>query len=526
VAEARFDAIVIGAGVNGLTAAATLARAGRRVVVLESSDAIGGQARTVDFAPGFRAPLYDDAGWLPPAVAKGIGVDVPSIAPTVSVSTLHDGRVLSIPTDAGAAANVIRAHSSRDAAAWPGFTARLGKLSGFLAALYQAPAPDVAAASLAELAPLLGLGRRFRALGRDDMTELLRVLPMSVQDFLEDELETPWLRAAVGAGGVRDLRQGPRSGGTSFVLLHHLIGAPSGSVRARGWWTSGPEACVDAAAEAARTAGATIRTSARVASITVADETVTGVVLDGGEAIGAPLVLSTTDPATTLLRLVDPVWLDPELMLAVENIKFRACTAVVQFAVDRLPPEATVTPAALASVTSLSTDLDDIEHAYDAAKYGNVSPEPHVEITCPTMRWPSLAPPGMHIITARVQYVPRTPRDGAWSEDSDRDLADRVTARIGQAIPGFAETVQYRGIFTASDFAGHFGLTDGALTHGELTLDQILFMRPTPALGRYATPIAGLYLAGAGSHPGPGVIGGAGWLAARAALSSRAKVRS
>jgi phytoene dehydrogenase-like protein len=525
VADNRVDAIVIGAGPNGLTAAGTLARAGRRVLVLEAGDAVGGQARAIEFAPGFRAPLESDTGWLPPAVATGLGVGLASSAPSVAVSVAHDGSIRSIPADAAAAAAAIREHSSRDAGHWPDFTRRLRKLAGFLEALYQTPPPDAGASSFSELAALLGLGRKFRALGREDMMELLRVLPMSVHDFLEDEIETPWLRAAVAAGGIRDIRQGPRSGGTSFVLLHHLLGAPLGSVRARSWWHDDPDAFVDAAESAARTAGAVIRTGARVARIVVGDDAVTGVVLASGEEVSARAVVSTTDPASTLLGLVDPVWLDPELMRAVQHIKFRACTAVVQYAVERLPADDTVPEAALASVVSLSPDIDFMERAYDSAKYGGMSPEPHVELTAPTLRWPSLAPRGKHVITARVQYVPRGP-GGDQRQGAVPDLGDRVTAIVARALPGFADSVLHRTVFTAADFRARFGLTDGALTHGELTLDQILFMRPTAGLGRYRTPIAGLYLGGAGSHPGPGVVGGAGWLAARAVLSSHTKVRS
>jgi phytoene dehydrogenase-like protein len=522
--DGPFDAIVIGAGVNGLTAAAALARAGRRILVVEASDSIGGQAQTIELAPGFLAPLDCDTGWLPPSVAKGLGVSVASVEPSSAVAAAHDGDVFTVPTDPRAASAAISKHSSRDAARWPDLAQRMRKLAGFLEALYQAPPPDVAAASISDFASLIGLGRRFRALGREDMTELLRVLPMSVQDFLDDELETPWLRAAVGAGGIRDIRQGPRSGGTSFILLHYLTGAPAGSVRARSWWQDGPDAFVRAAEASARAAGASIRTGAPVSRITVDDDAVTGVALASGEEIAAPVVLSTADPATTLLGLVDPVWLDPELVRGVDNIKFRACTAFVQFAVERLPSG--VDQAALAGIVSLSSSLDAIERAYDAAKYGTVSTDPHVELSSPTLRWPSLAPSGKHILSARVQYVPRAPRDDPWSISRSHDLANQVTAMISRTFPGFGDSVLHRAVYTASDIASRFGLTDGARTHGELTLDQILFMRPTPDLGRFRTPIDGLYLAGAGSHPGPGVVGGAGWLAARAALAQGTKVRA
>lgn len=520
MSASRFDAIVVGGGPNGLVAAAALGKAGRKVIVLERAEVMGGQARTIEFAPGYRAPLGPDSGWMPPAVARGLGLALPSsVEPTVSVSAPHDGTFLSLPCDPQRAADVIRKYSTRDANRWPPFAARLRKLAGFLGELYQRPAPDVDTTSFADVASMLGLGRKFRALGREDMTELLRVMPMSIQDLLDDEFEGEALKAAVGAGGVRDIRQGPRSGGTSFVLLHYLLGAPSGSVRTRGWWRDGPDALVVALDELARRDGATVRTNAEVTRIVVTDDAVAGVELASGEDISAPIVISTTDPRRTL-RLVDPVWWDPDFMHTVEAIKYRGCTSVVHYAVSGLPGVSGLGAAELASVITLTPNLVALERSYDAAKYGAISAEPHVEISVPTVRWPSLAPDGKHIVTAHVQYTPYELRDGMWNNVSASALGHSVAAAIGRALPGFADRVLHMSVLSPRDLATQFAVTDGALTHGEITLDQILFMRPVAGLGRHAMPIDGLYLGGAGAHPGPGIPGGAGWLAARAALSS------
>jgi phytoene dehydrogenase-like protein len=520
--SAAFDAIVLGGGPNGLVAAITLARAGKRVLVLER-DTLADQSALVDFAPGYRAPLtYSDAGWVPPAVLRATGIGAPTMtSPTVGVSVARDGGFLSMPCDAHAAAGVIKGYSSRDAARWSAFAERLGKLASFLGTLYELPPPDVGATSLGELASLIGVGRKFRALGRSDMIELLRVMPMSVQDLVGDEFESETVKAAVGAGGVRDLRQGPRSGGTTFNLLHYLIGAPPGSVRARGWWRESPGAFIAAAESAARAAGVTIRTNAPVARILVKDDVVTGVALANGEEISARIVVSTADPTRTLLGMVDPVWLDPDFLLAVNNIKYRGSTAIVHYALDRLPDVAGLDAQALASIVSLTPHLDVIERAYDAAKYGAVSETPHVELSVPTLRWPSLAPDGKHIVVAHARYVPREPKSGAWTRETADAFGDVVTRTISNALPGFAERVTHRAVLTPADLEERFGATDGAMTHGELTLDQILFMRPVPGWGRHAMPVHGLYLGGWGAHPGPGIIGGAGLLAARAALSSR-----
>ena len=521
------DAIVIGGGSNGLAAAATLGKAGRRVLLLDASDDVGGLSRTTEFVPGFRAsPLALDTGWLPPAVARGIGMGIGDLADTEPsvAATLRSagGELVALPCDPGQAGERIRAFSPRDAERWPGFVARLRALAGFLEALYQLPPPDLDAdLSLGELGPLLGLGRKFRSLGRADMTELLRVLPMSVQDLAEEWFETEALRATIAAAGVRDIQQGPRSGGTSFVLLHHLVGAPRGSVRARGWWRDGPDAFTVTAEALARKAGVSIRLDAPVEHITVKDDAVTGVVLRDGNEISAPVVVSTADPARTLLRLVDPVWLEPEFLHAVRQIKFRGCTAFVMFALDALPPVLGLADpkAALAGFVGVSGTTDALERAYDAAKYGEMPAEPHVEFTVPSLRWPRLAPEGKHVLVARAQYIPFRLRDGAtWTEARSSVLADRVTSLIQRVMPKLAEHVIDRVVLTPADLEAQFGLTEGAASHGEMTLDQILFMRPVAGWGRHAMPISGLYLGGAGAHPGPGILGGAGWLAAKRAL--------
>jgi phytoene dehydrogenase-like protein len=523
---AAYDAIVIGAGSNGLVAAAALGKAGRRVLVVERDEEIGGLCRTSEFAPGFRAPLSVDTGWLPPTIVRGLALpSIDATTPAVVAAVAGEDDALALSAETARAADAIRRYSARDADRWIAFTDRVAKLVGFLEALYQLPPPDVdAAMSLGELAPLVSLGRKFRALGRADMIELLRVLPMSLQDLLDDSFESPLIKAAIAAAGIRDIRQGPRSGGTSFVLLHHLVGARAGSVGARPGWRAGPDAFIAAVAAAARANRVDVRTGARVASIVVRDDAVAGVVLDNGDELSAPVAVSTADPARTLLGLVDPVWLDPEFLHAVRNIKFRGCTAFVRFALDHLPdiPGLDDSSAALTGSVSLTPSLDAMERAYDAAKYGEVSSEPHIEISAPTLRWPSLAPPDKHVLIARAQYAPYDLRGGApWDDTRSCALGETVTSAIERVMPGFADAVLHREILTPADLEARFAITGGAMAHGELTLDQILFMRPVPGWGRYAMPVDGLFLAGAGAHPGPGVLGGAGWLAAKRILRGK-----
>ncbi len=526
-ARPDFDAVVIGGGANGLTAAAVLARAGRSVLLVEQADALGGLGRQLEIAPGFRvSPLETDDGWVPPGVATGLGLTLPPPATVELPVTVAagPGDFLSLAAEPARAAEAIRRHSAADASAWPGFTELLFKLTGFLGALYQHPAPDLEASGLGELLSLAGLGRKLRGLGRERMIELLRVMPMPVQELLDDRFESAAVKAAVAPGGLLGLRQGPRSGGTTFVLLHHLVGAARGSVRGRGR-RAGPLALVEALERAARRYGVVLRTGATVERILVRHDRVTGVALGNGDELATPLVLSSADPARTLLGLVDPVWLDPELLLALRNIKFRGAESRVLYALDGLPsiPGLADPERALQGTVSLTANTTDLERAYDAAKYGHVSERPHVEITVPSLSAPSLAPAGGHVLAARVQFTPHALAAGqAWTGARVAELGDLVTRRVAEFAPDFEGRIRARSVLTPVDLERQYGLTQGALSHGELTLDQILFMRPVAGLGRHATPIDGLYLCGAGTHPGPGIPGGPGWLAARAALHPKA----
>lgn len=520
----RFDAIVLGGDANALAAALVLQRAGRRTVVLVEQETAGGEARSVEFAPGYRvAPLALEAGWLPPRAARGLGITPPPVVyaePQLTVA-VEPGRFLSLSRDVRSAQEAIRAHSAEDAARWPGFVALAGRLAQFLEKVYQHPVPEIDATAPHDLVTALRLGWALRKLGREAIPELLRVIPMSVAEFARDWFTSDVVRAAVVACGVRDIRQGPRSGGTGFVLLHHLVGAPQGSVRRAAYWEAGPDQLLRVLQAAARQAGVTIRTGARVARVHVDDYRVRGVVLSDGEEVAARVVLSAHDPARTLGGFVDSVWLDPEFLHAVAHIKFRGATAFVLYALDGLPevPGLADAPPALAGAVSLTCTPDALERAYDATKYGEVSAEPHVELTLPSLRWSALAPAGRHVAVARVAFAPYRLRDGAGWDARRRDaLGDAVTRAIACVAPAFGDRVVHRAVLAPPDIEREYGFTEGAAAGGELTLDQILFMRPVAGWARYAMPIAGLYLCGAGAHPGPGVAGGPGWLAARQVL--------
>ena len=524
--SASFDVVVIGAGANGLVAGARLAQKGLRVLLLESDASPGGQGRVVEFAPGFRAaPLGLDPGWVPSAVARGLALDglTQETRDTPLTVAVEPGTFLTLSRDASVAAASIRTHSQADAAKWPAFTTRMRKLAGFLEALYETPSPDVGVTSLADLLPLLRLGKRYRDLGKQDMVEFLRALPLSVWDLLDEWFENAPLKAAVAAGGIQDHRQGPRSGGTGFVLLHHLVGAPAGSLRGRIPWSGGAAAFTDSAVRAAHRLGVTLRTGASVARVLVQDDAVSGVALASGEEITTKAVLSTASPARTLLEWIDPVWLDPEYLHAVGNIRYRGCTAISMFALDALPEfPGLSSKQALAGLVLLTPSIRSLEKAADAAKYGTVSEHPHVEFTVPTTLQPELADGGKHVLVARAQYAPYRLRNGAaWDAGSRDALGAKVAAAVEAVAPGFRSRIVHQVTLSPRDLEERYGLREGAVSQGELGLDQILFMRPVAGWGRHGTPISGLYLGGAGTHPGPGILGGPGWLAAERLLGDR-----
>lgn len=528
---AEHDVVVIGGGANGLVASAVLAKSGLRTLLLERGEALGGQGRVVEFAPGFRAaPLGLDPGWLPDPIAAALGIQGlrrASADADVAVA-VEPGRFLALSRDAARSADAIRPYSESDAAKWPEFVARMRKLAGFLEALYLAPAPDISASTPGELLPLLGLARKFRGLGRRDSIEFLRTMPLSVWELLDDWFESAPLKAAVATAGIQEHRHGPRAGGTGFVLLHHLTGAAPGAIRSRTPWQDGPEAFTRAAEGAARAAGVAVRTGARVQRIEIREYAVATVVLEGGEAIATRAVLSTASPAATLLDWLDPVWLDPEFLHAAANIRYRGCAAFVAYALERLPDLPGLSgPEAMAGMVSLTPNIPALERASDAAKYGTISERPHVEFTVPTLVSPALAPEGKHVLVARAQYAPYRLRDGAAWDASRRDaLAKTVTLAIEAMSPCFSSRILHQAAWSPLDLEERFGLREGATSQGELGLDQILFMRPVAGWGGHRTPIAGLYLGGAGSHPGPGVLGGAGWLAAQRMLRDRRNGRS
>jgi phytoene dehydrogenase-like protein len=510
-----YDAIVIGSGINELTLAAYLAQARAKVLVLEEAATIGGPAATIEIAPGFRAePCAESAGWIAPRIVKELGLaehglDVETSDPTVVVPSEDGGEPFVLYREMERSIESIKKRSPADAGKFEAFSARMARLAGFLESLYTTDAPRLMSEGAGDMLTLMGHGLRLRRLGKVDMVELLRTLPMSLSDLLDDWFETDALKSAIAAGGLANLFQGPRSQGTCFSMLHHVIGRPQGAFRARTVCKGERGHLGAVLAGAAKQLGVEMRAGAPC-EVRVKDGRASGVVVKGGEAIDARVVVSGADPRRTFLRLLDPSELEPEFVRAVRNVKLRGIRAFVHLALGELP----ALPGApdLGGVLSIAPTLDHLEHAYDDAKHGRVSANPFLEATVPSLKDPSLAPAGKHVLSVAVQYVPfASPAEG---------LGDRVVETLARHVPNLRGAIEGRLVLLPRDFESRFGLTEGHLYQGELTLDQILFMRPIPGFAHYATPLEGLFLCGAATHPGGALPGLSGANAAREVLKA------
>jgi phytoene dehydrogenase-like protein len=336
------------------------------------------------------------------------------------------------------------------------------------------------------------------------MMEVLRVVPMPVSDLAEEWFSLESLRAALATAGTRDVMHGPMSGGTALVFLHNQVGQAAGSIGVRRVPRGGTGALASAFAGAAREAGVEIRLGAEVRQVMIEKARVTGVRLATGEEIGAPQVISSADPKRSF-SWIDPMWLDPELLRAVDNIRMRGSTARVHYALDALPKFQSggleVPRDALGGTLVMAQSLASVERAYDAAKFGEVPAAPALTFTIPTLLDPSLAPDRKHVLSVSVHHVPYARREG-WNSASAESLGQQVTSILSSVAPELRERIVHQSVLTPADLETRYGCTEGNLSHGELALDQFLFMRPVPSCARYATPLAGFSLCGTGTHPG------------------------
>jgi phytoene dehydrogenase-like protein len=513
------DVVVIGAGLNGLVAGTWLARRKLSVVVLEQRPSTGGAAVSAEFAPGFRAPILSHAfGPIDHEVARAVRLDraVQFVTPDPALTALGpDGRAIVFHRDPVLTAGSINALSSADAIRWSEFLRTSHRIAALVASLNHHPPPSIDEIDVRELFQLLLVGRRARKLGRRDLTRVARWVPMAVADFVAEWFESDLLRAAIASRAVFGNPVGPWSAGTTATFLQRLAEDPlpvGSGVTARG----GPGAVADALAKIATKSGATVRTNARVARITTRDGRVTGVALEGGDEITARAVVSAVDPRQTFLKLADTADLPPTFVDRIRNFRARGVTAKINLALDSPPVfkafEGDAVPSRGRFI--VAPGIDYLERAFDATKYGRISDEPWLELTVPSVTDRSLAPDGQHVMSIYFHFAPRDLRGAAWGDNREAlyKAAMRVLEPHVRDLPSIVSTCQ---VLTPEDLETTWGLSGGHIFHGEPALDQSWIARPLLGWAQYRTPIPGLYLASAGTHPGGGLTGLSGLLAAK-----------
>jgi phytoene dehydrogenase-like protein len=511
----KYDAIIVGGGHNGLTCAAYLARAGRKVLVLERRHVLGGAAVTEEVFPGFKFSVCSYVvSLLRPEIIREL--DLPAhgmeLLPLDGTFTpMPNGDYLWRVNDHYKTRREIARHSKLDAEAYDEYGKAMVEMGRFAKPILGMTPPDPTSLDPRGLLELLGIGRRFRAMRDHDRVNQVQLLTMSAVDFLDQWFETDVLKATMSASGIIGTFLGVRSPGTAYVLLHHYMGEIDGAFRSWGLSRGGTGAVSNAIAEAARRFGAEIRTNAPVAALTTKNGRATGVALANGDELQADVVISSVDPHLTFLKLMDPSTLPTEFVEDVRRYKFRGSSGKVNLALDALP-NFTCLPGTgphLRGAMSISPSVDYMEQAYDDAKYGRFSRRPYIDIVIPSLTDPSVAPPGKHVMSCFVQYAPYHLKEGTWDEQREA-FGDAVIDAIAQFAPNIRNIVLHRQVLTPLDIEREFGLTEGNIFQGELTLEQLFFLRPVPGWARYATPIDRLYLCGSATHPGGGIMGAPG----------------
>jgi phytoene dehydrogenase-like protein len=522
-----YDAIIIGGGHNGLVCAAYLARAGRRVLVLERRHVLGGAAVSEEIYPGFKYSVFSYVvSLLRPEIIRDLELarfGLQLIPLECAFTPLPDGRSLCRWSDWEQSRREIEKFSKRDAEIYPVYSQAMMQMGRFVKPILSMTPPDPTSKNPAELWELIQVGRRFAALSEEERLLKLKMFTMSAVDFLDRWFESDPLKATMSVSGIIGTFQGVRSPGTAYVLLHHYMGEIDGAFRSWGFSRGGTGQVSLAIATSARHHGAEIRTEASIERILLKGGVAKGVVLEGGEEIPAKVVISSVDPHRTFLKMVGAENLDDEFVQAIRRYKLRGSSGKVNLAVDRVP-EFQCRPGVgphLRGDVAIAPSIEYLERAYDEAKYGDFSKRPFLNVVIPSLVDPSVAPPGKHVVSIFVQYAPYHLKEGAQAWPSKREaFGDAVVDTLAEYCPTLKDSILHRQVLTPWDIEQITGLGEGNIFQGELSLEQIFFLRPAPRWARYRTPVVNLWMCGSAVHPGGGIMGAPGANASREILRS------
>ena len=518
-----YDAIVIGAGHNGLIAASYLARAGKKVVVLERRDVVGGASITEEIFPGYRFTEFSYVvSLLRPEIIRDLelpkhGLKILPLPSTVT--PMENGDYLAAWDDHDLTRREIYRHSPRDAEASDEYSRVMARAAKSIKPMLSMVPPDPSSMSPRDLVGLLKLGQYAKSLSEKELYRIAKLVTQSCADLLNEWFEFDPLKGTKSSSGIIGTFLGPSSPGTAYVLLHHYMGEVDGAFRAWGFAKNGTGGVSAAIARSAQALGVEIRTGAPVQQVIVKGGRARGVALENGDELQAKVVLSAADPKRSFLQFVESKHLPDEFTTAIRNFRVRGSSGKVNIALNGLP-DFTCLPGEgpmHRGAISISPSIDYIERAYDEAKYGQFSKNPFIDIIIPSMIDRDMAPPGHHVMSCFVQYAPYD-IEGGW-DDAKRDaFGETVISTIEKYAPNIRSKIVGKQVITPKDIERIAGITGGNIFHGELLLHQLFFMRPAPQWADFRTPLPGYYFGAAGAHPGGGVMGAAGKMAAMEVL--------
>jgi phytoene dehydrogenase-like protein len=518
-----YDVVVIGGGHNGLVNAAYLAKAGKKVLVLERRGVLGGAAVTEEIVPGF---LFSECSYvvslLRPEIIRELdlprhGLEILPLDGTFS--PMLNGDYLWRVNDHAKTQREIRRHSRLDAEAYDEFSKTMTPMCRFVKPMLSMIPPDPTTLNPKDLKQLHFLLQRFRELSSDERYTLVQLMTMSSADFLDQWFETDVLKATMSASGIIGTFLGIRSPGTAYVLLHHYMGEIDGAFRSWGFSRGGTGAISNAIGSAARELGVEIRTNVAVEKILSRHGRATGVALKSGEEISSNVISSSVDPHLTFEKFMEAKDLPADFLESVRRYKFRGSSGKVNIALSGLPNFRSLpgVGAHLRGAMSISPSMEYMERAYDDAKYGRYSRRPYIDMVIPSLTDPSVAPPGKHVLSCFVQYAPYKLAEGTW-DDHREAFGNNVIDTIAEHAPNIRDIIIEKQVLTPLDLEREFGLTQGNIFQGELSLEQLFFLRPVPGWAYYRTPIDNLYMCGSATHPGGGIMGANGRIASQVIL--------
>ena len=507
----QYDTIIIGGGINSLVAATIFGQAGKNVIILESRQKLGGMAATEEFIPGYKCNLiYDYLPWINIDLIEKLhldqyGLEFLSIDP-LRISLDKNGKHITFYENPEKTATSISRHSTKDAEKWTYVTQYIAKLTQFLEPIYNTTPPAISEFGLGDILAIKSMLKPLKNHGTRGLVDILRTAPMMMPELMDEWFESDLLRGSLSASGIIHITQGPYSAATVLNFLHQHIYS-NGSIYSAQFVKGGTDMLTQVLGKSAHDSGVEIRLGSQVSSIICNNGVCTGVNTVDGKTYTGNKIISGLDPTQTCIKLIGANKLSPTFYRQLKNIKYRGSTARVHFALNKIPKITGVTTDQMGSVFSINPSIEYLERAYDDAKYGHFSENPYIEFSIPSITNPNFAPRGKHVLSTTIQYVPYSLNNDNLDFNYKEQITHNLIHILGRYIPGFSDMIENSTLMTPADFEASLGLSEGSFNHGEMTLDQFFFMRPTMSCSQYSTPIKNLFLCGPGTHPGGGLHG-------------------